>query len=335
MSQITIVNKYDPLIQLAETRLILKEMLERLLKEKRKGFKLNIVLKERFRKEKEDGTIYDEPYFSSKAITIRNEYEINQKLELAEEVTLELIAKWLSEGLQWRVDEVLHHFINIVSYIPLRGRSYIRLPKELRNSKKGLINLQNEDNKCFLWYHVRHLKPEKVHTERIKLTDREFSKKLDYSGITISVKLKDIDKIEKQHSININLFGYKNSALHPIRRSQEKYDDHMEILYITGQKLVNKRMKFGDSEIISAELEEQQHYVVIQNFNRLMFNFTNHKGTKYFCMGFLHCFSSKKLLERHEPDCFALNETQAIDMPEKGSKSYFKNHHRMVPVPLR
>jgi len=68
----------------------------------------------------------------------------------------------------------------------------------------------------------------------------------------------------------------------------------MEILYITGQKLVNKRMKFGGSEIISAGLEEQQHYVVIQNFNRLIFNFTNHKETKYLCMRCLHCFSSKK-----------------------------------------
>ena len=49
-------------------------MLERLLREKRKGFKLNIVLKVKFRKETEDGTIYAEPYFSSKTITIISEY---------------------------------------------------------------------------------------------------------------------------------------------------------------------------------------------------------------------------------------------------------------------
>ena len=72
-------NNNDPLIQLAETRLILKEMLERLLREKIKGYKLNIVLKMKLRKETEDGTIYDEPYFSSKAITITNEYKINKK----------------------------------------------------------------------------------------------------------------------------------------------------------------------------------------------------------------------------------------------------------------
>jgi len=76
------------------------------------------------------------------------------------------------------------------------------------------------------------------------------------------------------------------------------------------------------------------HYVYIKDFNRLMYNFTNHKETKHFCMCCLHCFSSKTLLERHSPDCFALNGTQAIDMPAKGSKIYFKNHHRMQPVPF-
>ena len=71
--EVTIVNNNDPLNRLAETRLILKEMLERLLREKRKGFKLNLVLKVKLRKETEDGTIYGEPYFSNTAITIIND----------------------------------------------------------------------------------------------------------------------------------------------------------------------------------------------------------------------------------------------------------------------
>ena len=65
-----------------------------------------------------------------------------------------------------------------------------------------------------------------------------------------------------------------------------------------------------------------------------MFNFTNHKDPKHFCMYCLHCFSSEFLLERHVSDCFSLNGTQAIDMPAEGSKIYFKNHHRMQAVPF-
>ena len=39
------------------------------------------------------------------------------------------------------------------------GRSCMQLPDELRNSKKDLINIQNEDNECFRWCHVRYLNP--------------------------------------------------------------------------------------------------------------------------------------------------------------------------------
>jgi len=79
----------------------------------------------------------------------------------------------------------------VVTYIPLRGNSYIPLPKELRNSKKGPINLKNEDNGCFRWCHIRHLNPIKIHTERVTTRDNEFVQQLDYSGID------DIKKIEK------------------------------------------------------------------------------------------------------------------------------------------
>ena len=141
------------------------------------------------------------------------------------------------------------------------------------------------------------------------MSDKEFVQKLDYSGITFPVEIKNVGKIEKKNSINISIFGYESKSLYPIRISEEKYDHQMELLYI--------------------QEKEKSHYVYIQNFNRLMFNFTKHRETKRFCLRCLHCFSSKNLLERHQPDCFSLNGTQAITMPKPGSKIYFKNHHRM------
>ena len=91
----------------------------------------------------------------------------------------------------------------------------------------------------------------------------------------------------------------------------------MDLLYIT-----------EDNE------KTKSHFVLIQNFDRLMYNFTKHKDTKHFCKRCLHCFSSKNLLERHKGDCFLINGTQAIEMPAEGSKIYFKNHHKMQPVPF-
>ena len=94
--------------------------------------------------------------------TINNKYEIQIALDKADEEINNGIATWLSEGSGWVVEEVQHHYVNIVKYVPLRGSSYLPLPEELRHHKKGLINLKNDGKKCFLWCHVRHLNPKKI-----------------------------------------------------------------------------------------------------------------------------------------------------------------------------
>ena len=175
----SIMNDSDPSMQLLAIRKILKEKLMRLINEK-KGLKFGLTLKVRMKKETEDGVIYREPYFNSKAKTVTHPDMINNLIMEAEEEIHNKIADWLSEGSNWVIELILDHYLNIIGYTPLRGSSYLPLPKELKNSMKGLINLQNEDEKCFLWCHVRHLNPEKKHPERIKLTDKEFAKKLDF-----------------------------------------------------------------------------------------------------------------------------------------------------------
>ena len=42
------------------------------------------------------------------------------------------------------------------------------VPVVLRSPKKGLINIKNRDQKCFLWCHFRHINPSKEYPERIR-----------------------------------------------------------------------------------------------------------------------------------------------------------------------
>ena len=49
----------------------------------------------------------------------------------------------------------------------------MKLPAELRSSKKGLINIKNTTQKGFLWCHVRHINPVKMHPERITREDKK------------------------------------------------------------------------------------------------------------------------------------------------------------------
>lgn len=115
---------------------------------------------------------------------------------------------WLSEGGGWTISTIDKHYINVVPFDPLRGNSYIPLPAELKNGKKGLINFKNEDNECFRWCHVRLLIPQERNPQRIKISDREMVQKLNYQGIEFPVTAKHYGKIEEQNSININIFGY-------------------------------------------------------------------------------------------------------------------------------
>jgi len=66
--------------------------------------------------------------------------------------------------------------------------------------------------------------------KELKCKIENLLKKLDYSGITFPVQIKDIKKIENQNSINGNIFGYHGSV-YPIRISDGKYNDHMGLLY--------------------------------------------------------------------------------------------------------
>ena len=73
----------------------------------------------------------------------------------------------INVGSGWITEIVEAEYVNISVYIPLPGSIYFELPRKLRNSMKGLINIKNNDNKCFLWCHVRHPNPLNIHPERI------------------------------------------------------------------------------------------------------------------------------------------------------------------------
>ena len=239
--EVDIISKKDADVQLNFTKIdVSRVFVENLLQ--KKGIKVQIHLKILMKKSKiEDGEetfIYQVPDFNSKYFIIYYSDTIAESLDKAFEEINNGIAKWLSEGSGWVIEKIEEHNENIVEFLPLRGSSYIELPVELRNSKKGLINLKNKDNKCAIWCIVRHLNPQKKNPQRIKISDEEFIKKLDLKGITFPVTIKQFDQIENQNKININVFSYDNieRELRPIRIAKEKYEDHVELLYIEEEK---------------------------------------------------------------------------------------------------
>ena len=56
-----------------------------------------------------------------------------------------MIDTWINDGSAWIVESIESQYINVLTYIPLSGSSYISLPVELRSPKKGLINIKSKD----------------------------------------------------------------------------------------------------------------------------------------------------------------------------------------------
>ena len=62
------------------------------------------------------------------------------------------------KGSGWYFKEVISLEIHIVEYKPMKRGSYISLPNFIVR-KKAIINMENEDNKCFLWSILHYLHP--------------------------------------------------------------------------------------------------------------------------------------------------------------------------------
>ena len=311
--EIGLINSEDPLIQLQNTRLVIENNLLKILTEM-KGLKFNEVLKITFKKQVGDEPIEKTAYFNGKVQLMTNEIEIAESLQITQEQIVNRIQQWISEGSGWTIQSVDSHFINVVEYRPLKGSSYIPLPKKLQNSAKGLINLKNEDNECFRWCHIRHLNPQDKNPQMIKKTDKQYIEKLDYTDIEFPVTVKQYKRIEKQNSINVNVFGYELKQPYPIYVSKEKYQDHMELLMITKG--------------------EKKHYVLMKDFNKFMYNQTKYEHRKHFCMYCLQCFSREDVLTEHIPNCIAINGEQAIKMPKEGDELHFRNFQKQQAAPF-
>ena len=147
------------------------------------------------------------------------------------------------------------------------------------------------------------MNPQEKDSQRIKRDDKQYIEKLNYKGVIFPVSQKHYNKIEKQNSIKINVFGYEEKQPYPIHISKETFEDQMNLLLITK--------------------DEKKHHVLIKDFNRF---------TYIYC---LQCFKSESILTKHVGNCLMINGKQAINMPKKGENMLkFTNLHKQQAVPF-
>ena len=78
---------------------------------------------------------------------------------------------------------------------------------------KGLINIKNNDNKCFLWCHFRHLNSVERNTQRITKEDKNMINDLDYEGIKFPLSKHIIAKLKNKRMFVLMRFVMKMDCL--------------------------------------------------------------------------------------------------------------------------
>ena len=214
------IEKKDPFKQLETSKSSIKDLLKTC-------FRYQITLKIMLKKYKPNGEIEFRPVcFNLTTKTVIN-HRFTHKNVFQE--ILYRVDNCINEGCGWIVELMEPQYINIWTYRPLPGGSYVKLPFEFKSPEKVLTKIKNNDQKCFLWCHVRHINCVKIHPERTTGEEKKLANDLDYDRVEFPLRVKDFIKIEKKNNICINVFCYENRLTFPIYVSDQKLENSMSI----------------------------------------------------------------------------------------------------------
>ena len=90
-----------------------------------------------------------------------------------------------------------------------------------------MINVKNNDNKCFLWSYIRHLNLLEKNPQRITKKDKEMINKLNYEEIKFPVSKKN------KTIFALNMSCYESGLTYPIYVSSQKFKDCIDLLLIS------------------------------------------------------------------------------------------------------
>ena len=241
-------------------------------------------------------------------------HEIYQ--EMSDEIEEEIQKVQEAEGSGWVFVKIIDLTLHTTTWKPLSGSSYIDLPKVLKD-KHALVNMKNEDDKCFLWSVLRFLNPKDKNAERVDKDLRSKENTLNMEGIKYPVDLKAIDRFERQNpDILISVMGYNNNKeVYPLKTSKNINRKHQIALLL---------IKDG----------EKSHYCLVKNMSALLASqYNNHKGKREYCFNCFNSFNSPESLKTHLEYC-NLNECVKIIMPSEGTYTYFKDFVKSDKAPF-
>ncbi|CAG2190062.1 unnamed protein product [Mytilus edulis] len=151
-----------------------------------------------------------QPYFASKTYTLlskndSSEMDINEAFQNQ----FKSFDEYIARGSGWTLKHVIRMEIQTLQYRPIGGSNYFPLPESLQRSH-SVVNIRNDDQKCFLWSILAHLHPAECNPNRIAHYTA-YENELDMTGISYPVQVKHIPKFENQNDVAVMFWDLKMS----------------------------------------------------------------------------------------------------------------------------
>lgn len=219
---------------------------------------------------------------ANKAVLLSSDVTVFYK-DIADKLLAEA-DDFLKKESGWTLDRIEALEIRLNKYNPLRGSTFIELPASIR-AKKAIINVQNADNRCFMWAVLSALHPVRDHAYRIANYE-SYVDSLNFTGIAFPVKLLDVAKFEKlNNGISVNIYGLTESfKVYPLIITEEEKEQHIDLIYLT--------------------TATTSHYAWIKDLARLVLRQYWHYNSKpLICRRCLQGFTTKLILQNHQLSC--------------------------------
>lgn len=205
--------------------------------------------------------------------------------------------------------------MGVVAYAPLKGATYIPLPKKIKD-KKAVLNIQNHDKKCFLWsvLAAKHPITRKDQPQRIHHYTR-YENEINMEGIEYPVNLSQVPRVERQNpEISVNVIGFEKNEMFPLYITNDKKELHVNLLLFSQGR--------------------HNHYCLIRDLDRLLYSMNRYEHRMFHCIYCFHGFVREDLLEAHEPHC-RCHGAQKIRLPDEDQATLaFKEVGKQLKVPF-
>ena len=219
------------------------------------------------------------------------------------------------EGSRFIIENINFIKIKLFEHIPAyAASSYFPTPNYL--CSKSVINVQNTDNKCFMWAILSALHPAPNNPHRVS-NYKPYENELNFENITFPVRDIDFPIFERNNpTIGINVYGHKYCY------EDGTFPSHYFTIYYTNYP---DREKIID--IMLCESDGKYHYIWLKKFDNILARkvHNNHNNSQYyFCRRCLLGMCSKEKIENHQQNCTNLSIYKMPSNPDFKFKNYYK-----------